>query len=152
MTLKILLLLSTFMLGIFLGTQIAEAALIVPYWKGLSADDFFAFYKTYGKKIHQFYAPLTIAATILPIATLAYSLFDKSKADLLMWLMTAFAVLFFATFFLYFKETNIGFTQRSISNEALSQELITWGKWHWGRIVCEAFAFICGLILLLKLK
>lgn len=152
MILKILLLLSTFMLGIFLGTQIAEAALIVPYWKGLSADVFFVFYKIYGKKIHQFYAPLTIAATILPIATLAYSLFDKSKADLLMWLMTVFAVLFFATFFLYFKETNISFTERSISNEALPKELITWGKWHWGRIVCEAIAFSCGLILLLKLK
>lgn len=43
MTLKILLLLSTFLLGIFFGTQLAEAALIVPYWKDLSADNFFAF-------------------------------------------------------------------------------------------------------------
>jgi hypothetical protein len=149
---KILLLLSTCTLGFFLGTQVAEAALIVPYWKELSPDDFFVFYKAYGKKLHQFYAPLTIAATILPIATFIHSLFGKSKADLLTWLMTVFAVLFFATFFLYFKEANISFTERTISNEALAQELIKWGMWHWGRVVCEAVAFICGLILLLKSK
>jgi hypothetical protein len=150
MTLKILLLLSTCILGVFLGTQLTEAALIVPYWKELSADSFFAFYKTYGKKIHQFYSPLTIASTILPIVTFVCYLFVKSKTDFLMWLMTTFAVLFFATYFLYFKEANISFTERTISNEALAEELITWGKWHWGRVVCEAVAFGCGLILLLK--
>jgi Domain of unknown function (DUF1772) len=153
MTLKILLLLSTCSLGIFFGTQLAEAALIVPYWKELSADNFFAFYKTYGKKLHQFYAPLTIAATILPILTFVYYLvIDKSKTDFLMWLMTAFAILFFATFFLYFKEANLSFTERTISNEALTKELIKWEKWHWGRVVCEGVAFVCGLILLLKSK
>lgn len=152
MVLKILSLLSTCALGVFFGTQFAEAALIVPYWKGLSADEFFAFYETYGKKLHQFYAPLTIVSTILPVATLVCSLFDKSKTDILTWLMTIFTVLFFATFFVYFKEANISFTERTISNEALPQELIKWGKWHWGRVVCEAVAFVCGLLLLLKLK
>jgi len=152
MTYKILLLLSTCILGVFIGTQFAEAMLIVPYWKELSADDFFAFYKTYGKNLHQFYAPLTIAATILPIATCVSSLFRKTKTDLLMWLMTLLSILFFSTFFLYFKKANLSFTERTISNEALAQELIKWGKWHWGRVVCEAVAFICGLVLLLKLK
>jgi len=140
------------MLGIFFGTQLAEAALIVPYWKELSADNFFVFYKTYGKKLHQFYTPLTIAATILPIATLVCSLFQKSKTDLLLWLMVFFVVLFFATFFIYFKEANLSFTERAISNEKLPQALIKWENWHWGRVICEAIAFGCGLILLLKIK
>lgn len=73
MALKIILLLSTAILGIFLGTQLTEAALIVPYWKGLSPDDFFTFYKTYGNELHQFYSPMTIAATILPVITLVWS-------------------------------------------------------------------------------
>jgi Domain of unknown function (DUF1772) len=152
MIFKILLLLSTCILGIFFGTQLAEAALIVPYWKDLSADEFFAFYKTYGKKLYQFYAPLTIVATILPIVTLVYSLFSQSKIDWLLWLMTCFTVLFFVTFFLYFKEANLSFTERTISNEALSDELIRWGNWHWGRVICEGIAFVCGLILLVKDK
>lgn len=152
MVLKILLLLSTCILGVFLGAQLTEAMLIVPYWKGLSADDFFKFYKTYGKKLNQFYAPLTIAATILPFATLVCSLFDKSKTDYLMWAMIVFTTLFFVTFFLYFKDANISFIERTISNKVLSNELIKWGKLHWGRVTCEVVAFVCALILLLKLK
>lgn len=152
MVLKILLHLSTCILGIFCGTQLAEVALILPYWKGLPADEFFLFYKTFGQKIHQFYAPLTIVATILPIATLIYNLFDKSKTDFLMWVMTGFTVLFFLTYFLYFKEANTSFADRIISDEALPDELVKWGRWHWGRIVCEATAFLCGLTLLLKMK
>ncbi|MCU0469803.1 MAG: DUF1772 domain-containing protein [Arcicella sp.] len=152
MIFKILLFLSTGILGTFFGTQLAEAALIVPFWKDLSADEFFGFYKTYGKKLHQFYAPLTIAAVILPIATLVCSLFSKSKTDLLMWLMVFFVVLFFATFFVYFKEANLSFTERTISNEALTKELIKWSNWHWGRVICEGLAFGCGLVLLLKGK
>jgi hypothetical protein len=150
MILKILLLVSTCVLGTFFGTQLAEAALIVPYWKALSADEFFTFYKTYGKKLHQFYAPLTIAATVLPIATLVYSLFSQSKTDWLLWLMAGFSVLFFATFFLFFKEANLSFTERTIANEALAEELITWQNWHWGRVICEGLAFVCGLVLMLK--
>jgi hypothetical protein len=152
MTLKYLLLLSTGALGIFFGAQLTEAALIVPYWKELSPDAFFAFYNAYGKKLQQFYAPLTIAATILPIVTFVCYLFGKSKIDFFMWLMTITTILFFATYFLYFKEANLSFTDRTISNEALPQVLITWEKWHLGRVLCEAVAFASGLILLFKAK
>jgi hypothetical protein len=150
MALKILLLLSTCTLGVFLGTQLAEAVLIVPYWKELSSDDFFTFSKKYGIKLYQFYAPLTIAATIFPTASFAYSLFGKSKPDIMMWLMFIFTLLFFATYYIYFKEANLSFTERTISDDSLSDELIKWGNWHWTRVFCEAVAFICGLILLLK--
>ncbi len=152
MVYKTLLILSTATLGVFLGTQLTEAALIVPYWKNLSANDFFEFYKAYGKKLHQFYAPLTIASTILPIMTFVFSFFGKSKTDGYLWIMTIFSILFFASFFVYFKEANLSFAERTIADEALPQELIKWGRWHWGRIVCETVAFICGLFLLLKSK
>ena len=147
---KILLLLSTFTLGIFLGTQLAEAVLIVPYWKELSSDVFFELHKTYGKRLYEFYAPLTIAATVLPTATFVYSLLNKAKTDIFLWLMFIFTLLFFATYFIYFKEANISFAQRTISNEALQNELIRWGNWHWTRVFFESVAFVCGLIMLLK--
>jgi hypothetical protein len=151
MALKIILLLSTGTLGVFLGTQLAEAALILPYWKGLSPDDFFAFYKTYGHKLHQFYSPLTIIATILPVIALVWSLLTKQKIDLFMWIMVVVTLLFFSTYFLYFKEANLSFTDRTISDEILPQKLTEWANWHWGRVSCESVAFVCGLILLTKL-
>ena len=56
----ILILITTAVLGIFLGAQIAEALLIVPYWKSLTANQFYTFYNRYGDDIHRFFAPLTI--------------------------------------------------------------------------------------------
>jgi hypothetical protein len=152
MTQKVLLSLCVCILGTFFGTQLAEAALIVPYWKGLSAADFFGFYRTYGGKLHQFYSPLTIAATVLPMATLGFSVFKKSKTDWYLWLMAAFSVLFFSTFFVYFKEANLSFTERTITDQMLPLELLRWEKWHWTRVGFEGIAFICGLISLTKTK
>lgn len=152
MILKTLLILSTGTLGVFMGTQLAEAALIVPYWKGLSPDDFFDFYKNYGKKLHQFYSPLTIVSTLLPLTTIAFCVFTKQKIDPLMWLTLVFTLLFFSSYFVYFKEANLSFTERSFSDELLSNKLNEWANWHWGRVICELAAFICGLILLGKSK
>ena len=152
MTLKIILLLSTGTLGIFLGTQLAEAALLVPYWKSISPDEFFAFYKAYGNKLHQFYSPLTIAATLLSVSTLVWCLLTKQKIDSLMWAMVVFTLLFFSSYFVYFKEANLSFTERTITNELLPYKLTEWANWHWGRVSCETVAFVCGLILLTKLK
>lgn len=56
------------------------------------------------------------------------------------------------TFFVYFKQANLSFTERTISNEILPNELIKWGNMHWARIFCEAVAFVCGLILLLRTR
>ena len=150
MTIELLLLLSSGTLGIFLGAQIAEAVLFVPYWKAMRADDFFELHKAFGKKIYQFFAPLTIAATVLPLITVGYNLAYSFKLQLLWILMGVATLLFFSTYFLYFKKANRSFAERSISNEELPSELVRWGNWHWGRIVFEFIAFGCSLLLLLK--
>lgn len=145
---EILLLASSATLGIFLGAQIAEAVLFVPYWKALSADDFFELHKTYGKKIHQFFAPLTIAATFLPLTCVGSHLFYQKNPHILFILLGISTLAFFSTYFLYFKRANKSFSDRSLSNEQLPQELIKWGNWHWGRVCFECVAFGCSLFLL----
>lgn len=151
MVTEILLLLSSGVLGVFLGAQIAEAVLVVPYWKALSADDFFKLHKNFGKKIYQFFAPLTILATVLPLVTVAYNLVYQSKEQVFFVLMGIATLLFFSTYFLYFKKANLSFTERSLSNKELPAELVKWGNWHWGRILFEFIAFGCSLLLLLKI-
>lgn len=143
-----LLLLSTGTLGIFLGAQITEAVLLVPYWKAMNADDFFNLHKTYGPKIHRFFAPLTIAATFLPVSTACYLLLQQTDKPLFTWLMGLCSLAFFSTYFLYFKKANQNFADRSLSNEALPNELTKWGHWHWTRIGFELVAFGCALWLL----
>ena len=107
-----LLILSAGILGIFLGAQITEAVLFVPYWKSLRPDDFFELHKTYGKKIHQFFAPLTIAATLIPLATVGYQLIQQEDNQLLWGVMGFATIAFFSTYFLYYKKANKSFAMR----------------------------------------
>ena len=140
--------LSVGILGIFLGAQICEGFLFVPYWKSMKAKDFFEFYKTYGGKIHQFFAPLTIIATIIPVLTAMYAVTNNINGFILSLLMGVFTLLFFSTFFIYFKQANKSFAEASISDKELSNELNRWKKWHWFRVGLEFLAFIFSLLVL----
>ena len=138
-------------LGILTGTQIAEAILFVPYWKGLEPKAFFLLHKTYGPKIYKFFAPLTIAATIIPIATAIYSWYTNSLGMIFSGLMGVFTVLFFCTYFLYFKKANQSFADVSLTDAELPIELNKWEKWHWARIYLEIAALICSLIAIVQI-
>jgi len=145
-----LLLFSSVFLGIFLGSQITEAILFVPYWKALKADDFFKFYRKYGRIIHLFFAPITILATVTPLITVGYYTINQTENKILFGIMGLTTLAFFSTYYLYFKKANKRFTERDLSNEKLPQELKRWGNWHWGRICFEFIAFGCSLLLLLE--
>lgn len=146
-----MLLLSTGIFGIFLGAQITEAVLFVPYWKAMAPDDFFELHKVYGKKIYRFFAPLTIASTILPLLSI-YFLY-RTNLVLSPWMIVtgAATLIFFSTFFIYFKSANRSFAERSLTHEELPLELKKWEKWHWTRIFYECIAFTGLLILLLDM-
>ena len=143
------LLLSSGALGIFLGAQIVEAFLFVPNWKSLKADDFFDFYESYGKKIHQFFAPLTIATIVIVLITVGYGFINQAENQMFFVLMGLSTLAFFSTYFLYFKNANQKFADRTLSNAELPGELVRWGNWHWARILFEAIAFICSILILL---
>ena len=148
---NIILLLSTsIVLGIFLGAQIAEAYLFVPIWKKMAPDDFFEQHKSVAPLIYRFFAPLTILATIIPLITVVLNLVYNTNQYLLFWIMGLSTLAFFSTYFLYFKEANQKFADRTLSNLELPNELVKWGNWHWSRIIFEAIAFICSVIILLR--
>lgn len=151
MLFDILVALSVGSLGIFLGAQIAEGVLFVPYWKSLAPKDFFKLHQTYGDKIYQFFAPLTIVSTVLPLFTVVYSMFTDMRGQLSLILMGLFTLLFFSTYYLFFKKANKQFEEASISNEQLPAALNKWGNWHWARIVFEFIAFICSIVSLINL-
>jgi hypothetical protein len=149
MIFEILIGLSTSILGIFLGAQLTEAVLFVPYWKTLPAKDFFELHQIYGKKIYQFFAPLTILATLTPVLTMLYGLSLETELNFPLILMGTSTILFFSTYFLYFKEANKSFAEASIPAEALPTALNKWGNWHWGRILFECIAFAASIVLIL---
>ena len=143
---EILILLSCGILGIFWGAQLTEAVLLVPYWKSLKADEFFAYYQSQGKRIHQFFAPLTIGSTLLPFLSVIYLIFFKHEYHILLFTMGLSTLAFFLTFYMYFKNANRRFTDRALTDEALPYELVRWGNWHWGRVSFEFIALGASLL------
>lgn len=135
-------------LGIFAGAQLCEGALMVPHWKSLDPKDFFELHQSYGKKIYRFFAPLTILATLIPVSTSILSIACDFHGWFFSALMGVFSVLFFSTYFLYFKRANQSFAEASIDTKDLPKELKRWELWHWSRIGLEFAAFTFALLAL----
>ena len=143
--------LSTIILGVFVGTQIAEGALFVPYWKSMEPEAFFELHKTFGPKIYRFFAPITIAATVVPLTAGSYALFFNTNGLIATAIAAFMALLFFTTYGLFFKKANQAFADRSITDEELPFALEKWGQWHWARVFMEIIAFIASVVALVQL-
>lgn len=138
--------------AIFLGSQITEGVLLVPYWQSLSPESFYAYYNEFGPLIGQFYTVLTITAALIPVALAVYCKRVGSRA-LGAALGSAFcAVLFVASFYVYFKGANELFYQAAFSDAALRQELVTWSYWHWGRVVVECLSLYFLIVALIRVQ
>lgn len=143
-----LLLLSVAVFSVFLGGQITEGMLLVPYWQSLTASEFYVYYGEFGPAIARFYTILTILALLIPIGVYAYCKSIKSDAAKFALVSSCLALLFTASFYAYFKEANELFYQAALSDADLRKELIVWSYWHWGRIVveCLSLAFLIAAI------
>jgi hypothetical protein len=134
------------MLGLFVGALLAEGALFIPYWRTLSAEEFFSLHKVYGPRLYRFFAPLTIAATMSAVA----AAFTCALADHPgRWLAVVAGVLsasMIVLYFLYFKRANASFASASLSAGELSKELKRWEEWHWVRVVIGIAAFGAALL------
>jgi len=138
--------------SIFIGSQITEGALLVPYWKSLSSSDFYEYYYQFGPSIGQFYTVLTIVAALIPFSFSIYSKRIDPSAFKLALASSFFAVLFIDCFYAYFKHTNELFYEGALSASDLKKELVVWGYWHWGRIVLECISLVLFILALIKIS
>jgi hypothetical protein len=138
--------------SIFIGSQITEGALLVPYWQSLSSDNFYAYYNEHGPLIGQFYTLLTIIAALIPIIIAIYCKSINSKALKFALTSSFFALLFVSSFYMYFKGTNDLFYRAALADIELKKELISWSYWHWGRILMECLSLLFLMLTFSKIK
>lgn len=136
--------------SIFIGSQITEGALFVPYWQSLDGEEFHTYYRNFGPSINQFYTILTITAALIAIGITVYFKVKRSSAFVYALISSIFAILFISAFYLYFKETNELFFESAFSNAELKKELITWSKWHWGRVILECLSLLFLVFAIVK--
>lgn len=139
---RVLLFLATSIFGIFVGSQITEGALLVPYWKTLSSAEFYAYYAMFGPTIGRFYTVLTITAVLIPVSISIYCFFNQSHALTHALVSSFFTFLCLSLFYVYFKEANQQFYESSFTAMKLKSALETWENWHWLRVFFEILSLI----------
>lgn len=137
--------------SIFIGSQITEGILLVPYWQSLSSEEFYKYYSEFGSIIGRFYTLLTIIAAIIPIVIVVYCKINKFNAVKFALVSSFLALLFVSSFYIYFKGANELFYQAVLSDAELKKELITWSYWHWSRVFIEFLSLVFLIITMVKI-
>ena len=131
--------------SIFVGSQITEGFLLVPYWKSLPMAEFYDYYTKFGPTVGRFYTILTIITVLIPVCYSIYCFRMQAASFNYSLISTFFSLLVIAVFYLYFKGTNQQFYESALSASQLKSVLNSWQMWHWIRVVFE----LIGLIFLI---
>jgi hypothetical protein len=133
-------------IGLLVGALLAEGSLLVPYWRSLPSETFYALHKDYGPRLYRFFAPLTIAPTVLIVAAAGAGLWTSDSGR---WPTLAASILYLSvvgTYVGYFRHANARLAAASLSASELSAELARWARWHWVRVVLGMLAFATALV------
>ena len=123
--------LTTLAIGLFAGSLLTEAMILVPYWRRMEPKEFFRLHETLGPSLFRYYAPLTSIAVILAVTTAALT-----GTGNLPWLISAgLCLITIIVFAIYFRAANNRFATHDISNDNLAHELQNWANWHWVRTI-----------------
>lgn len=132
---------STLFLGLFAGSLLTEAMILVPYWRRMEPVEFFSLHGSLGPSLFRYFAPLTSLAVMLSVLVAA-----NVGTENLPWLTSAvLSLAALAIFFIYFRSANNKFAAHDIADEELSAELQRWSNWHWVRTVLVVIALAASI-------
>ena len=137
--------LSAAALGVLLGAEVAEGALLVPWWRALQPADFLAWYGANAERLMGFFAPLTTAALVLAFAAAITTVATRDWARAPAIVAAALVALTVVGFFVYFEDANRGFASGSVGVDGVANALAAWARWHWVRVAAMSVAFACSL-------
>lgn len=123
---EVLHILATILIGLYAGSLLTEAMILVPFWRKMAPKDFFELHHKMGPNLFRYFAPLTTMAVGVSVVSAIFGgLWDIIAGSL--------CVLAFIIFFVYFKKANASFASQSLTHEDLAPELTRWARWHWVR-------------------
>lgn len=132
---------TTLFVGLYAGSLLTEAMILVPYWRRMEPEEFFRLHGTLGPKLFRFYAPLTTSAVVLAVVTACLN-----HAENFAWNITAgLSLAALAVFFIYFSKANKSFAEHSLGDSELAGALTRWASWHWFRTILVIIALATSI-------
>ena len=128
-------------LGLSAGAMLAEAVLLVPYWRSLPPSDFLRWFAANETRLTAFYGPLEIAGAVLALVAAGASAVGRHRSTRPLALAALLAVVVLAMYPLYFEDVNAGFVAGTIDPAAVANELARWSAWQWVRVATGVAAF-----------
>lgn len=132
-------------LGVFAGAMLTEGGVLVPYWRSLSAQEFYAWYAANDARLLGFFGPLTTTMAILAVLAAIGGFWQVHPGRWFSAVAAVLCVFVVSTFFLYFQQANASFTAASVSATELPAELARWAWWHGLRTVVSFLALALAL-------
>jgi hypothetical protein len=135
-------------LALFVGALFTEAMVLVPMWRALQPQEFFALHAAHAHRLYAFFAPLTVGATLLAVGAAITGVATDQPMSSASVVAAALTLVILSTYLLYFQRANASFAAASISHEALPAELARWASWHWFRTLVGLVALAAALLAL----
>lgn len=133
-------------LGIAAGALLAEATVLVPFWRALAPRSFLAWYRDNATILMRFFAPLEIVAALLALAAAITAWVSTGSPVPLLNASCLMSILVLVAFPVYFKRANSNFAAGTIEPDRVADELRRWARWHWARVVIATAAFLAAVL------
>ena len=131
-------------LGVAAGAMLAEAGVLVPWWRFLPAEAFLVWYAENASRLLAFYGPLEVVAAALALAAAAVG--GRRAGRPWFVVAAALAVGMLLTFPLYFRRANASFAGGGMAPDEVAEALRRWAGWHWAR-TCMGLAGCAAAVL-----
>lgn len=143
---EILRILAALALGLFAGSMLTEALVLVPFWRALAPEAFLAWYAQNDARLLDYFGPITSVAGVTAVASAMMTALARHPSRGITAVAAVLMVAVVSTFYLYFRDVNLRFAAGSIAPEAVAGELARWAAWHWARTVVSVLAFTLALL------
>jgi len=132
--------------GVFAGSMLTEAGILVPYWRSLDADTFHRWYRANAARLVGFFGPLTWLAGLSALTSALWSSAVEEKGNPWAAAAAALMLVIVVMFPAYFKRANASFVTGLGSTEETVRALRTWAAWHWTRTALSIGALVAATL------
>jgi Domain of unknown function (DUF1772) len=140
------------LLGLLSGALLTEAAVLVPHWRGLAAEEFLDLHAAFAARLFGYFAPLTTFGVLAAAFSGAIEAANgpETTQDWLAIASGMLAVALLAFYWLYFAAANqeLPLFAANLDPSRLRRELRRWQLVHIARTAVCLTAFACAALAL----